>query len=232
MQLQENEKLRAEMCVITGDVSASEGKHKANPCFTGKTRYELLPTLMPRIAAGDETAFNQFYQIMLGQAHNLVRRLVDHVEGVDDVLEEAFWQAWRDADKYAEARGSVQAWFLNICRSRALDYLRRQDRAVSHADPYAVLTQQGQQQALPTQEDTSLDLLIALQAGSLVQRAVAQLATQERQLIALAFFKDLTYQEIANVCQMPLGSVKTSLRRAFTQLRAMLTQPDHSKQYE
>lgn len=232
MQLQEDDKLRTEMCVAT---STAEGKHWANPSATGNTRYELLPTLIPRIAAGDETAFNQFYQTMLGQAHNLVRRLVDHAQGVDDVLEDAFWQAWRDADKYAEARGSVQAWFLTICRSRALDYLRRQDRAVSHPDPHAVLVEQDQQHALLTQEDTSLDLLIALQAGSLVQQAVAQLATQERQLIALAFFKDLTYQEIANACNMPLGSVKTSLRRAFAQLRAMLTQPDHanhSKPYQ
>lgn len=226
MQLQEDDELRTEMCVAT---STADGEHWASPCAVGNTRYALLATLMPRIAAGDETAFNQFYQTMLGQAHNLVRRLVDHAHGVDDVLEDAFWQAWRDANKYVEARGSVQAWFLTICRSRALDYLRRQDRAVSHPDPYAVLTEQDQQHAPLTQEDTSLDLLIALQAGSLVQRAVAQLATQERQLIALAFFKDLTYQEIANVCNMPLGSVKTSLRRAFTQLRAALAEPNNSK---
>jgi RNA polymerase sigma factor (sigma-70 family) len=195
-------------------------------------QFERLPELITQIALGDEPAFAQFYQILLRQAHALVRRIVDHAQGVDDVLEDAFWQAWREADRYTAERGSVQAWFLTICRSRALDYLRRQDRAIMHPDPHALQAEQEHQQTGAPQEDSPLDLLLALQSTSLVRQAVAQLAATERHLIALAFFKDLTHQEIATACDMPLGTVKTVLRRAFKQMQAMLDNPNQATTYQ
>lgn len=183
---------------------------------------ELLE-LMPQIVAGDQRAFESFYKKMQGRAHALVRRIVPDLHAIDDVLEEAFWQVWRDAARYAPERGSVQAWFMTICRSRALDYLRRQDPAQLHPEPQTLQTDA---EILHTAMPAPHELLEAFQNGSQVQQALALLPAQERQMIALAFFRDLTHQEIALSCGMPLGSVKTIMHRAFNQLRALLQHAD------
>jgi RNA polymerase sigma factor (sigma-70 family) len=179
-----------------------------------------LAELLPRVIQRDEHAFSRFYDLTVGKAHALVRRIVGDSQ-VDDVLEESYWQAWRDAGRYDSARGNVLAWFLVICRSRALDHLRRADQAEPHPDPQ-VLAEEAAACGSP------LDLLIATQAGSAVHAALAELPVQERQLVALAFFRDLSHQEIADACKMPLGSVKTVLHRAFGKLRRVLKDSDWS----
>lgn len=183
---------------------------------------ELL-ALMPRIVSGDQRAFESFYKKLQGRAHGLVRRIVPDAHAIDDVLEDAFWQVWRDAARYAPERGSVQAWFMTICRSRALDYLRRQDPAQLHPEPHTLQTDA---EVLQTATAAPPELLEAFQTGSRVQQALAMLPAQERQMIALAFFRDMTHQEIALACAMPLGSVKTIMHRAFNKLRALLQHAD------
>ncbi|RCS56839.1 RNA polymerase sigma factor [Parvibium lacunae] len=158
-------------------------------------------------------AFLAFYQRTSARAHALIRRIVGD-DAAEDVLEEAYWQIWRDAARYSASRGSPMAWLLMICRSRALDWLRRQEQFVA-------LDEQHNHQP-DTLFSTPPDVIETTQQQTLIQKALQALDSKERQLIACAYFKDMSHSEIAQHCQMPIGSVKTVLHRAVLKLRAEL----------
>jgi RNA polymerase sigma-70 factor (ECF subfamily) len=104
---------------------------------------------------------------------------------------------------------------MTICRSRALDLLRRADEAEAHPEPESLRPE-------PAEQDTAQDLLAATQQHAALHGALGRLEPLERQLIALAFFRGLSHQEIAAHARLPLGSVKTHIRKALAVLRECL----------
>jgi RNA polymerase sigma-70 factor (ECF subfamily) len=114
-------------------------------------------------------------------------------------------------------------WLLVICRSRALDALRARDPAMLHESPEELVAAD----EVPRESDT-LDLLTALETRNAVRAAVARLSASQRQMIGLAFFRGLTHQEIAQAVGLPLGTVKSQIRRALDALRREL--PDLGRQ--
>ena len=164
----------------------------------------------------DEAAFTRLYDATVGRAWSLAMRIVRQQEAAEEVVEDCYWQVWREADRFDPARGRALTWILTICRSRALDYLRRKDIAEPHEDMDALRS------AEPAGDDDPLELLAATDRASAVHAALLQLKPKERQLIALAFFRGLTHQEIALACAMPVGTVKTTMHKAFGRLRELL----------
>lgn len=172
--------------------------------------------LLARMRAGDEEALGALYDATVSRLYSLALRLTRAAQTAEEVVEEAYFQAWRQAERYDPARGPVIAWLLTICRSRALDTLRRADPAEVFADPDALRTGEAQTGADPC------DLLAATRRDSAVHAALVQLTPQARQLVALAFFRGLTHGEIATHSGLPLGTVKTTLHRACRKLQALL----------
>ena len=165
------------------------------------------------IARGDEGALSAFYDATLGKCYALALRITRTRESAEEVVSDTFLQVWREAARYDPARGRPLAWLLSICRSRAIDHLRQRDPAEPHEDP-AVLNSA---QMISTEDPLSLAL--ALEANSTVRAAIAQLPMVSQQLLALAFFRGMSHQEIAHHTGMPLGTIKTHLRRAQECLR-------------
>ena len=164
----------------------------------------------------DEAAFTQLYNATVNRAWSVAMRITRQNEAAEEVVEDCYWQVWREAERFDAERGRVLTWVLTICRSRALDYLRRKDIAESVADIESLRSTE-----LADDEDP-LDILGATERASAVHRALEQLQPKERQLISLAFFRGLTHQEIADACRMPIGSVKTTMHKAFRQMQAIL----------
>lgn len=164
----------------------------------------------------EEIAFTQLYNATVSRAWSVAMRIVRQQEAAEEVVEDCYWQVWREADRFDAARGRVLTWILTICRSRALDYLRRKDIAEPTADIETLRSTE-----LATDEDP-LDILGAMERATAVHRALAQLKPKERQLISLAFFRGLTHQEIADASRMPIGTVKTTMHKAFKQLQSLL----------
>ena len=81
-------------------------------------------TLLRRMAEGDEQALGVLYDRWNAIVHGVVARMLRQPDDVEDVVEEAFWQAWRQASRFDPTRGAVQTWLLTIARSRALDRVR------------------------------------------------------------------------------------------------------------
>jgi RNA polymerase sigma-70 factor (ECF subfamily) len=168
------------------------------------------------MARGDETALAAFHEATLGRAWALALRITRRPEAAEEVLMDAYLQVWKNPGAYRRERGSPLAWLLTIARSRALDSLRRADRAESHPAPETL------NEAEHVGDNDPMDLLLACEAHGALHDALAQLSPVQRQLVALAFFRGLSHDEIAAHAAMPLGTVKSHLRRALLALREQL----------
>ena len=176
-----------------------------------------LEALVRRMALREEPALAEFYDATLGSAYGLTKRIVRNAALAEEVVGDAYFQAWRSAGRYDEARSGPLTWLLMICRSRALDALRARDVAIVHEAPETLKAEADQQAG-----DNPLDLLAAVESRSAVHGALRALSATQRQMIGLAFFRGLSHQEIAEHTKVPLGTVKSQIRRALEALRKVL----------
>ncbi len=181
-------------------------------------RDRRLAGAIAAMAAGDARALESLYRETVGRLYGLALRIVRVHEAAEEVTEDAFVQAWRTAGTYAPSRGAPLAWLLTIARSRALDHLRRAEPAIAHPDPERLVAP-----GEPGLADDPEDLLLACETRGEVARALARLGARDRQLLALAFFRGLSHQEIASHAGLPLGTVKTHIRRSLAMLRESLS---------
>lgn len=173
-----------------------------------------LAGLMPRLMQADQQALARVYDLTVARVYGLALRITGRPEYAEEVAEDVYLQVWRTARDYNVERGKVIAWLLTICRSRAIDFLRRQDIAESSEHPEDLAPHDA--------DDDPQDLLAATRLNAKLHAAIGRLTPLERQLLSLAFFRGLTHEEIALHSKLPLGSVKTYLRRALGCLRAEL----------
>ena len=175
-------------------------------------------SLLRRMAEGDEQALGLFYDRWQPLVHGVVLRILRQRDDAEDVVEEAFWQAWRQAGRYETGRGSVQTWLLTIARSRALDSVRSLKRL--REEPI-----EGESGALvvhlAADGDPSMDTEAA-ERRSIVIAALADLPTEQREALELGYFAGLSQTEIAERTGQPLGTIKTRMRLAMQKLRGRL----------
>jgi RNA polymerase sigma-70 factor (ECF subfamily) len=179
-------------------------------------RDAALAALIRRMAAGDEQALGALYDATLGKVYGLALRITGRPDAAEDVAAEVYHQAWRQAGRYDAARGRPLAWLLTMARSRALDSLRRRDDADSHPEPETLV----EPQAAPGSDP--VDMLLTVERDSALHAAIARLDPVQRQLLALAFYRGLSHQEIADHAHLPLGTVKSHIRKALLALHSAL----------
>ena len=175
-----------------------------------------MQALVTAIAAHDEQALADLYETTLNRVYGVALRITRNAQAAEEVSEDVYWQVWREAPRFDAQRGNVTAWLLTIARSRALDYLRKADDAELCEEPEALLLDE------PSHEGDPQDLLAATQNNAKLNQALQQLEPVQRQLVAMAFFRGLTHEEIAAFSNMALGTVKSHIRRALKQLHDVL----------
>jgi RNA polymerase sigma factor (sigma-70 family) len=168
------------------------------------------------MARREEPALRAFYDTTVSRVYGLALRITRTTASAEDVVAEVYHQSWRDAGRFDPTRGSALTWLLTMCRSRAIDHLRRRDAAELHEDPES-LTEAPFDDAHDPQ-----NLLLAVERDGALYVALETLTPIQRQMVALAFFRGLSHQEIADHSRMPLGTVKTHIRKALEVLRAAL----------
>lgn len=187
---------------------------------------EALAALLVRIARHDEgddqRALEALYRATVGRVYGMALRILRKAEDAEDATEEVFFQVWRQAARFDPARGRPLGWLLTLARSRALDQLRRRDPALIHPEPEALHGNEPEDEA---EGRDPQDLLVATRAHRSLHRALTALEPLPRELVALAFFRGLSHEEIASQTALPLGTVKSHIRRALAMLRAALS-PD------
>ena len=198
------------------DESDAEAAPAARAALAARADAPALAALMARVVERDERALARLYDETSSRVYGLALRICRQAAMAEEVVEEAYWQAWRQAPRFDPVRGEVMTWLLTIARSRALDALRRDER-FRHEE----LAEDGAETAAEP-APAALDLLDAMRGERRVHEALATLDARSRQLVALAFFRGLTHEEIATQAGMPLGTVKSLIRRALLQLRQLL----------
>jgi RNA polymerase sigma-70 factor (ECF subfamily) len=190
-----------------------------NPARVPPPQWECPPelaALVAGVAAGEQRALERFYRLTVGRVFGLALRIVRCRATAEEVAEDVYVQIWHSAATYDARRGAPLGWALTICRSRAIDALRRADSAIVDADPTERLD-------AITQHGPGLqDLLQATQDNTALHAAVARLVPEQRQVVALAFFRGLTHAEISQAAELPLGTVKSHIRRGLAALREEL----------
>jgi RNA polymerase sigma-70 factor (ECF subfamily) len=171
--------------------------------------------VLVRLADGELDALEDLYDRYKTMAYSIAYRITSDATLAEDVVQEAFLGAWRNAARYVEGRGSVKTWLLSIVHHRAIDAVRRRRPTTELPDvevpPPAALT-------LP---DVWAEVSAVLDADT-VQGALAALSDVQREAIELAYFGGLTQQEIAERTAAPLGTVKSRMRLGLLAMRRHL----------
>ena len=168
------------------------------------------------MARGDESAVGEVYDRHACAIYSLALRMLSDAADAEDVVQEVFTQAWRQADRYDPSRAPVIGWLLVITRARALDRLRARRSRISPA-ALDVMTID------PVDPGPGQDLqAIGQEDAARVRRALEALPDGQREAIELAYYKGLSQSDIAETLEQPLGTVKTRMRTALLKLREAL----------
>lgn len=162
-------------------------------------------------AAGDETALHGAYDQFGALVFTFCLHALGDREAAADCTQETFVSAWRSRERFDPARGALAAWLVGIARYRVLDAYRARARAPV---PRPELVGDVADAAVPADELLAERMLVAHALSTLEDRA--------RQVVELAFYSDLTHTQIAERTGLPLGTVKSDLRRGLQRLRAHL----------
>ena len=173
---------------------------------------EWAPELDTAFAAGDEHALSAAYRHCAGVIRGLARRTLRDDAAADDVVQEVFVRAWKYRSGYRPEHSSVPAWLIGIGRNCIADAARTAGREAERREAAEV-----REDREPRRDET--DLLVD---RLLVRAEIERLGPPRSTIMALAVYEELTHQQIAHHLDLPLGTVKSHLRRGLTNLRTRL----------
>lgn len=164
--------------------------------------------LLSSVAGGDEAAFSALYERYAGRVNGLIRRLVKEAALADEILQDVFLEIWRTAARYDASISAPETWIFSVARYRAIDGLRRRARQQVRESKVSP----GMQPAGPDSHP----------GGEWIRNALGRLPEDQRSTICLSFYYGLTYRRIAELEQVPEGTIKTRMRLAMSKLRDLV----------
>ncbi len=191
-----------------------------NAAMNTQLQDATLIDLLDRIAQQDHAALKALYELCASKLYGLALRVVTDRDWAEDVLQESFLSIWRSAGDYRASLSPPMAWLGLIVRSRALDMLRRRAADRSH------LTQDLDDtlaDTLASDAETPLDTAQASEQAWALHQCLVQLEKRQREVVSLAYVRDMSHSELAAQLQLPLGTVKTWIRRGLDQLRTCMS---------
>ena len=175
-------------------------------------------SILHQVAQGDERALSRLYDRFAPPLLGLLRQMLGDEHEAEDVLQEGFVYLWNKAATYDAAKSKAFTWTVMIFRHKAIDRLRARGRRTRLDEQAAEEAGLWSGQTGPQADDAAEEQDRAV----LVRQALHELPAPQRKLIELAFIKGLTHHDIADTLGLPLGSVKTSIRRGLQRLRELL----------
>ncbi len=173
-----------------------------------------LSDLLKKITIKDQSAFGKLYRATSPNVYALANRMLKNKLDAEEITYDVYMQIWNNADKYDPSRSSPLGWILMITRTRSLDKIRKESRSkyLEGIDTYEIES--------PVHNPEKASLLSEEQL--IVRNATSKLNDNEKKMIELAYYHGLTQSEISEYLKQPLGTVKTTIRRALAILRDSL----------
>ena len=175
--------------------------------------YSNMQTLISSLKLKDEKAYAYLYDNYSAALYGIIYKVVNNEEDANDVLQETFVNIWKHIDSYDGSKGgSLFTWMLHICRNKAIDRYRQKSRVQENQKEYKNV-HIGDEQANTTQ----------IQIDKIgVQSIIEKIKPEHKDIIIQHYFKGYTHQEISDLNEMPLGSVKTRIRNAMTEIKNLV----------
>ena len=184
-------------------------------------------TLLQRTAQQDVAAYEALYDRHAKTVYGLILRIVRQPARAEELLQETFWQVWRNARDFRE-EGAAVAWLLRIARNRSLDELRRQKARPQPADGPADeddrIRQMEQALAQNGGSNSVEDTVARRWNQQQVQRALAVIPADQRLCLELSYFEGYSQREIADYLNLPIGTIKSRMRIGMEKLEYQLRQ--------
>lgn len=180
-----------------------------------------LMALLDRIAARDEAALKALYDLVSSKLYGLAMRVLGKSEWAEDALQDSFLYIWRAAPDYRASLSPPMAWMGLVVRSRSLDLLRRQQ---AERIPQTQELDDALADRLASDDPGPLDTHQASEQAQALHRCLGQLEHKQREVVTLAYLRDLSHSEMAEQLRLPLGTVKSWIRRGLDKLRGCMTQ--------
>lgn len=174
-----------------------------------------LQELLGRVARGDQDAFSQVYEAVCGPVLGLVRSVLRDPAQSEEVAQEVLVEVWRTAPRFQAARGSAMNWVLTMAHHRAVDRVRSVEATTAREHKAALLDR------TPAFDDVTEQVETRLEREQ-VRRCMRTLSELQRESVTLAYYRGLTYREVAELLAAPLGTIKTRLRDGLIRLRDCL----------
>lgn len=176
-----------------------------------------IDNLLTQVGAGSREAFARLYDTVAGAVFGLIKRVLrDHAMS-EEVMQEVMLEIWRQAPRYDPDRGTALAWILTMTHRRAVDRVRSEqatrDRTAKVAAAQAEVA-----------HDIVVESALKTVAAAEVRTALDRLGAAQRQAIEMAYYQGLTQSQIADLLDIPLGTVKTRIRDGMILLRQVLGQ--------
>jgi len=171
--------------------------------------------LLVSVAGGSQDAFAELYDAVSGPVYGVARQVVRDPARAEEVTQEVMLEIWQTAPRYRPESGHALTWVMTIAHHRAVDSVRTAQRS---ADREQVVSRR---ESTPAFDDVA-ETVEALGEHEEVRSCLKELTAELRQPVLLAYYRGLTHTEIASVLSLPLGTVKSRLRRALTRLRHCL----------
>jgi RNA polymerase sigma factor (sigma-70 family) len=177
----------------------------------------LMPDDAERVLAtafadGADWALRAAYERYGGLIYRIARRNLSVPAEAEEITQATFVSAWQGRTTYDASRGTLCGWLVGIARRRVIDQLRAMEREQRTMEAVARVTEPPRQTDRTEHADQVIDRLI-------VADALARLPDTQRRVLELAFYDDLTHQQIVGVTGLPLGTVKSHVRRGLAELR-------------
>lgn len=179
-----------------------------------------VPTedLLRLVARGDQEAFETVYARVSGPVYGLCRRVLRDPAQAEEVAQEVLLWVWREASRFDATKGSAMGWVMTVAHRRAVDRVRSEQSSSNRLQRVA-------EQSVETSYDSvSEDVLSSLERDA-VRRCLGALTPMQRESVTLAYYGGHTYNEVAELLQIPLGTTKTRIRDGLCKLRDCLNPP-------
>ena len=187
----------------------------ARPRPSSDQAREALRDAMIRLAEGDQTALEEIYRATRVKLFGITLRILGDRKEAEDALQDVYVNLWQRADRYDPTRASPIAWLAAFARNRAIDRLRT-GKVRSNAVPV--------EEAAPLPDERPLAdmLLVDAEQAAQIHKCLGALDDRTQGHIRAAFFEGHTYAQLAEAADVPLGTMKSWIRRGLQRLRACL----------
>jgi RNA polymerase sigma-70 factor (ECF subfamily) len=174
-----------------------------------------LEDLLRQVALGDTQAFESLYARVSGPVYGIARRVLRDPAQAEEVAQEVLLWVWREASRFDQAQGSAMTWIMTIAHRRAVDRVRSEESTRARGQRAA------QRDVAPAYDEVSEDVLTRLDREA-VRQALSALTPMQRESVTMAYYDGHTYREVAELLQIPLGTVKTRIRDGLIRMRDSL----------